>query len=69
MGVKKTVRARTARRTSTCPACRAAIMVGDLIASVNRGQWKHADCGRSADRAAAAAAARYGRPVDVLRPL
>jgi hypothetical protein len=69
MGVRKTVRARKARRTSTCPACHGPVKVGDLISSVNSGPWKHADCGRAADRQAAAVAARYGRPVDVLRPL
>jgi hypothetical protein len=69
VGVRKTVRARKARRRSTCPSCRSEIRVGELIAQVNGGSWKHADCGAAADRQAAAVAARYGRPVDVLRSL
>jgi hypothetical protein len=44
-------------------------MVGELIMSVNGGRFRHADCGRAADREAASVAARYGRPVETLRSL
>ena len=66
----KTVRAKKARRSSTCPACRAPIWVGELIASAQGGgRWKHADCAAAADRAAAVVAARFGRPVTTLKSL
>jgi len=65
----KAARARKARRSSVCPACRSAITVGELITSVQGGRWRHADCLAAADRAAAAVAARYGRPVETLRAL
>ena len=42
MSPAKTVRARKARRSSTCPACRSPIYVGELIASVQGGRWRHA---------------------------
>jgi hypothetical protein len=67
--LRKQIRARKARRGSICPACHASIMVGELIMSVNGGQYRHADCGRAADREAAATSARYGRPVEQLRSL
>ena len=69
MSPAKTVRARKARRSSTCPACRSPITVGELITSVQGGRWRHADCTAAGQRAAAAVAARFGRPVETLRSL
>ena len=42
MGVVKLTRCRKARKSSTCPACGAAILPGQLIASVGHGPWQHA---------------------------
>ena len=69
MSPAKTTRAKKARRSSVCPACRAPIMVGDLIASTAGRAWTHADCPGAAERAAAVVAARFGRPVETIRPL
>jgi hypothetical protein len=67
--LRKQVRARKARYASTCPACHGPINVHDPITSVDGSVWKHADCAAAADRASAAIAARYGRPVESLRAL
>jgi hypothetical protein len=69
MSPRKTVRARKARRASTCPACQARIDVGDPICSADGAAFRHEDCDAAADRSAAAIARRFGRPVETISSL
>lgn len=44
MTPRKPIRTRKARWPSVCPACRRAVLVGQLITSENRRPWIHAAC-------------------------